>query len=78
MATILVNLGAYVGTTMMDPVYNYCRVDKPLSPEDKEKLTNRAKNDGQHAIEAIRLERDGYHAEAIEKWKYIFVSGFPR
>jgi hypothetical protein len=77
-ATVLVHLNGYAGKLMMDPVYNVCRVDKPLSAEDRAKLTDRVNNDAQRAIEALKLERAGLDAAAIEKWKYIFVSGFPR
>lgn len=77
-ATVLANLGKYVGQQMMDPAYNVCRVDKPLSPEHLTKLANRANGDAQNAIEALKLEYAGSHAAAIDKWKYIFMSGFPR
>jgi len=50
----------------------------PLSTEDQARLTRRVNSDGQHAIEALRLEGAGFHEAAIEKWKYIFISGFPR
>jgi len=30
------------------------------------------------AVLAVRPEADGLHAEAIAKWKHMFMSGFPR
>jgi Second Messenger Oligonucleotide or Dinucleotide Synthetase domain len=76
-ALVLVNLPRFVGAQMMDPVYGLNRVDKPLSAGDLQKLRNRAENDAQNARTAIALEANGRHPEAIEKWKYIFLSGFP-
>ncbi len=78
MASILLLLSVHLAKPMMDPIYNACRVDKPLSKEDQEKLANRITNDSQRAVEAVRLEQAGMHDAAIEKWKYIFFKGFPR
>jgi Second Messenger Oligonucleotide or Dinucleotide Synthetase domain len=77
-AAFLVNLDQYAGKIMMDPIYKVCRVDKPLSTDDQTKLTMRIHNDAQNAKEALQLEREGSHSEAINKWKYIFVHGFPK
>jgi hypothetical protein len=77
-ATVLAKIGPYIGQLMMDPAYNSCRVDKPLSPEEREKLSQRVQSDAGRAIEALQLEKTGSHAAAIEKWKYIFLNGFPR
>lgn len=77
-AAFLVNLNNYVGKVMMDPVYNMCRVDKPLSAEDQAKLVSLVNYDAQNAREALQLERDGSHVAAIEKWKGIFLRGFPK
>jgi hypothetical protein len=63
---------------LMDPAYGSCRVDKPLSQDDLNKLTTRANYDGGNAIQALQLENAGSHAEAIAKWKNIFLSGFPK
>jgi hypothetical protein len=77
-ATILAKLVPYVGQQMMDPAYKACRVDKPLSAEERGKLILRIQCDGGRAIEALQLESNGQHAAAIEKWKYIFLAGFPK
>jgi hypothetical protein len=77
-AAFLVNLDKYAGKIMMDPVYNTCRVDKPLSSDDQKRLAMRISNDAQNAREALQLEHQGSHLAAIEKWKYIFASGFPK
>jgi hypothetical protein len=77
-ATVLSKMGPYVGQLMMDPAYNSCRVDKPLSTEDRDKLIQRVNGDGGRAIEALQLEASGQHTAAIEKWKYIFLHGFPK
>ena len=77
-AIVLSVLNVYVGQIMMDPIYNMYRVDKPLSVGDQNKLIGRVNYDAQNAIEALKLEREGNHSAAIEKWKHIFVSGFPR
>jgi len=71
-------LGPYIGQQVMDPAYNSCRVDKPLSAEEHSKLILRVNNDGGSAIEALQLENAGSHAAAIEKWKHIFLRGFPK
>jgi hypothetical protein len=63
---------------MMDPVYNSGRVDKPLSAEEREKLSLRVQSDAGRAIEALQLERAGSHTAAMEEWKYIFLNGLPR
>jgi hypothetical protein len=77
-ATVLVSLGKYVGQQLMDPAYNSCRVDKPLSQEEHKKLVARVSYDAGNAIEALKYENAGSHGAAIEKWKYIFVHGFPK
>ena len=77
-ATVLTNLARYVGQQMMDPAYNVSRVDKPLSAEELSKLKARVSGDAANSIEALKLEYAGTHASAIEKWKYIFMKGFPR
>jgi len=77
-AAVLAKMGPYIGQQMMDPAYGSCRVDKPLSTEDRDKLIQRVNGDGGRAIEALQLEIAGSHAAAIEKWKYIFISGFPK
>jgi hypothetical protein len=77
-ATILVYLRTYAGNQMMDPTYGISRVDKKLSPEELTKLLSRIDHDAQNAIDAIRLENAGDDNGAIEKWKYIFLSGFPK
>lgn len=77
-ACVLAKLGPYIGQQMMDPAYNSCRVDKPLSAEEYSKLSLRVKSDGGSAVEALQLEDAGSHAAAIEKWKHIFLRGFPK
>jgi hypothetical protein len=77
-ATVLVHLQSYIGKKMMDPIYGVSRVDKELSAEELEKLRIRVNSDSQRAIEALQLETAGKDAAAIEKWKYIFLSGFPK
>jgi hypothetical protein len=76
-ATVLAKMGPYIGQLMMDPAYNSCRVDKPLSAEEHSKLILCVNSDAARAIEALQLENAGQHAAAIEKWKYIFLHGFP-
>lgn len=76
-ASVLVGLPQFVGVDVVDPVYRLHRVDKPLSTEDFQRLHNRVTNDAEKARIAIQLENAGRHAEAIEKWQYIFVDGFP-
>jgi hypothetical protein len=76
-ALVLVSLPRFVGVQVMDPIYGLHRVDKPLSTEDLQKLHNRATYDADNARAAIQLETAGRHAEAIEKWRYIFLDGFP-
>ncbi len=77
-ATVLVNLAKYVGNQLMDPAYNSCRVDKPLSQDEYNKLIARVNYDAGNAIDALRLENAGSHTTAIEKWKHIFLHGFPK
>jgi hypothetical protein len=77
-ATVLSKLGPYIGQQLMDPAYGSCRVDKPLSAEEHSKLILRANNDGGSAVEALQLENAGSHSAAIEKWKRIFLGGFPK
>jgi len=62
----------------MDPAYNSCRVDKPLSQDEHNKLIARVNYDAGNAIQALQLENAGSHAAAIEKWKHIFLHGFPK
>jgi hypothetical protein len=77
-ACVLAKMGPYIGQQMMDPTYKSCRVDKPLSVEERDKLILRVYNEGNSAIEALNLEQSGQHSAAIEKWKHIFLSGFPK
>jgi len=77
MATVLVRLLNYVGVPMYDPIYGQSRVDKEISQDDLENLRFRIKNDAQRAIDSLTLQKNvGEHA-AIEKWKQVFISGFP-
>jgi Second Messenger Oligonucleotide or Dinucleotide Synthetase domain len=77
-ATVLVNLAKYVGQQLTDPAYNSCRVDKLLSQDEHNKLIGRVNYDAGNAIEALRFENAGSHTAAIEKWKHIFLHGFPK
>lgn len=77
-ATVLVRLPNYIGRQVMDPIYGSSRVDKPLMADGQAKLLGRVNYDAQNAIEALRLENGARHADAIEKWKHIFLSGFPK
>jgi hypothetical protein len=76
-ALVLVSLPQFIGVQVMDPVYGLNRVDKTLSAEELQRLQNVANFDAQNARTAIQLEAASRHGEAIEKWKYIFLSGFP-
>jgi hypothetical protein len=77
-ATILVQLHKYAGATMMDPVYGMSRVDKELSAAELTELRSRINYDASNVVDAIRLEAAGDHKAAIEKWKHVFVVGFPK
>jgi hypothetical protein len=77
-ATVLVHLPDYVRQRMMDPIYGQCQVNKKLTSTEEAELMKRISYDATNAIEALRLENTGYDAQAIEKWKHIFMSGFPR
>lgn len=77
-ATVLVHLTSYVGRQMTDPVYGVSRVDKPLSADEQSKLHLRIDSDANSAIDALKLEGAGHHSEAIERWKHIFLSSFPK
>jgi len=76
-AIALHHLSAYVGRQFMDPIYGVSRVDKQMSSDEQAKLRLRINSDAQNSVEALRLEAAGRDAEAIAKWKHIFVSGFP-
>jgi hypothetical protein len=77
-ATVLVHLPQYAGQRMMDPIYGSSRVDKQLTSGEQGELMQRIDYDARNAIEALTLERNGNDNQAIEKWKHIFLSGFPR
>jgi hypothetical protein len=77
MAGFLADLGSYLGKTWMDPAYGVCRVDKPLSPPDLEKLGIRVKSDADRACIALGQERQGNHIQAISTWAQVFLTGFP-
>lgn len=77
LARILVNLPTYISSTMMDPIYNHTKVNKDLSASETTELLARAQYDSQNALQALDLEQQGYHQNAIDKWKHIFISGFP-
>lgn len=76
-AIVLQSLPTYVGQQFMDPIYGVSRVDKPLSEGELTKLRLRINSDAQNSIQALKFEAAGQYAEAIQKWKYIFVNGFP-
>jgi hypothetical protein len=76
-ATVLVNLPDYSARRMMDPTYGQYQVNKNLSVDETAELLKRINYDARNAIDALRLENSGQDAQAIEKWKHIFVSGFP-
>jgi len=76
-AIVLVRLPNYIGRQVMDPVYGVSRVDRPLSADEKTNLLLRTNSDAQNSVDALKLEAAGRHSEAIEKWKYIFLGGFP-
>jgi hypothetical protein len=48
-----------------------------LSWEDRQKISDRAKQDAAKAHEARRLETEGDQAGSLKKWAEIFGSGFP-
>ncbi len=68
----------YIGKPMMDPVYGASRVDKPLPGPELLELQSRISYDANNGIEALKLEASGNHSAAIEKWKHIFMRGFPQ
>jgi len=76
-ATSLVYLRDHSSEQMMDPIYGISRVDKSLSTADQVKVANRTVGDASNALDALTMENEGRHSESIEKWKYIFVHGFP-
>jgi len=78
MAVVLANLPNYIHTTMMDPIYGVSKVNKDLSLAEVTELDFRTKSDAARAVDALKLENNGYHREAIVKWKEIFLSGFPK
>ena len=75
-ATALVQLAGFVGKPMMDPVHGVSRVDKELSADEHAKLLSRVQYDAGNAIEALRFETAGDHANAIDKWRHIFLKDF--
>jgi SMODS domain-containing protein len=77
-ALVLVSLPSVVGVPMMDPVYGQNRVDKPLSGADLEGMKSRVNLAAANAREAFQLEAAGRHNDAISKWGYIFLRGFPQ
>jgi len=76
-ATVLVHLPNYAGKPMMDPIYGSSRVDEQLMSGEHGELIQRINYDATNAVEALTLERNGYDSQAIEKWNYIFLRGFP-
>lgn len=48
-----------------------------LSHYDKFKISNRALEDNNKAVEAGYEEKEGNHKVAIEKWKEVFGDNFP-
>lgn len=77
-ATFLVHAQKYVGREFLDPAYRSSRVDKVLSQHEETKIRQRMHHDAENSLDALKLEGAGRQVEAIEKWKYIFMSGFPR
>ena len=49
-----------------------------LTPDEMNKISNRANNDYEKAIEARRLEDEGRQKESINKWREIFGNAFPQ
>lgn len=78
MATTLVHLPKYISREWLDPVYGQCRVDKELTQAEASELLVRAQNDGQRAIDALKFESAGHDGKAIDKWKEVFLTGFPQ
>jgi hypothetical protein len=76
-ARFLLELSNFVGRPMMDPIYGQSRVDGVLSVKETADLLSRCSYDAQNAIDALDLEAAGKDAEAITKWRSIFVKGFP-
>ncbi len=76
-ATGLIHMQGHVTQQIMDPIYGISRVDKPLSTTEQVNVTNRISYDANNTLEALRMENSGRHSEAIDKWKHIFLSGFP-
>lgn len=77
-AACLLHLRDHVGRQMMDPIYGISRVDKPLSNDDHIKLANRINSDANSAVEALKMESANHQTDAVEKWKYVFLHGFPK
>jgi hypothetical protein len=77
-AKVLGALPHFVGKTYLDPAYGQTRVDKPLTAAEADTLLIRCRSDAGTANAALALEADGQHSAAIEKWKYVFISGFPQ
>jgi len=77
-AKVLVSLPQYIGQAMSDPIYGSSRVDRQLSSEEFQRLHARVMCDGQNAVDALALENAGENVAAVDKWKHIFLRGFPR
>jgi hypothetical protein len=76
-ARFLVTLPEYLGQRLMDPIYGQTQVDRPLTPDELRQLRARVAYDGGNAVGALELEQTGKDADALNKWKDIFVRGFP-
>lgn len=76
-AKVLVSLPQYIGQAMSDPIYGSSRVDRQLSSEEFQRLHVRVVHDAQNAVDALTLENAVQNVAAVNKWKQIFLHGFP-
>lgn len=76
-AKIIGDLKSRVYNTVNDPKNIQGNINN-LSWDEKTKISNRASQDYEKAVEAIKLDNDGKQEDSIKKWKEIFGDEFPK